>query len=82
MSKSLFKIIPYINSNNEDESQFIDDISAIEAFTHLRQELANTNNPYLTALKQRAQTFRDNPNKLLYDIFKEPHIEDLIGKLE
>lgn len=82
MSKSLFKIIPYINSNNEDESQFIDDISAIEAFTHLRQELANTNNSYLTALKQRAQTFRDNPNKLLYDIFKEPHIEDLIGKLE
>ena len=82
MSKSLFKIIPYINSNNEDESQFIDDISAIEAFTHLRQELANTNNLYLTALKQRAQTFRDNPNKLLYDIFKEPHIEDLIGKLE
>lgn len=82
MSKSLFKIIPYINSNNEDESQFIDDISAIEAFTHLRQELANTNNSYLTVLKQRAQTFRDNPNKLLYDIFKEPHIEDLIGKLE
>lgn len=82
MSKSLFKIIPYINSNNEDESQFIDDISAIEAFTHLRQELANTNNLYLTALKQRAQTFRDNSNKLLYDIFKEPHIEDLIGKLE
>ena len=82
MSKSLFKIIPYINSNNEDESQFIDDISAIEAFTHLRQELANTNNSYLTALKQRAQTFRDDPNKLLYDIFKEPHIEDLIGKLE
>lgn len=82
MSKSLFKIIPYINSNNEDESQFIDDISAIEAFTHLRQELTNTNNPYLTALKQRAQTFRDNSNKLLYDIFKEPHIEDLIGKLE
>lgn len=82
MSKSLFKIIPYINSNNEDESQFIDDISAIEAFTHLRQELANINNPYLTALKQRAQTFRDNSNKLLYDIFKEPHIEDLIGKLE
>lgn len=82
MSKSLFKIIPYINSNNEDESQFIDDISAIEAFTHLRQELANTNNSYLTALKQRAQTFRDNSNKLLYDIFKEPHIEDLIGKLE
>ena len=82
MSKSLFKIIPYINSNNEDESQFIDDISAIEAFTHLRQELANTNNQYLTALKQRTQTFRDNPNKLLYDIFKEPHIEDLIGKLE
>ena len=82
MSKSLFKIIPYINSNNEDESQFIDDISAIEAFTHLRQELANTNNQYLTALKQRAQTFRNNPNKLLYDIFKEPHIEDLIGKLE
>lgn len=82
MSKSLFKIIPYINSNNEDESQFIDDISAIEAFIHLRQELANTNNSYLTALKQRAQTFRDNSNKLLYDIFKEPHIEDLIGKLE
>lgn len=82
MSKSLFKIIPYINSNNEDESQFIDDISAIEAFTHLRQELANTNNSYLTALKQRAQTFRDNSNKLLYDIFKEPHIEDLIGKFE
>lgn len=82
MSKSLFKIIPYINSNNEDESQFIDDISAIEAFTHLRQELANTNNSYLTALKQRVQTFRDNSNKLLYDIFKEPHIEDLIGKLE
>lgn len=82
MSKSLFKIIPYINSNNEDEFQFIDDISAIEAFNHLRQELANTNNQYLTALKQRAQTFRDNPNKLLYDIFKEPHIEDLIGKLE
>lgn len=82
MSKSLFKIIPYINSNNEDESQFIDDISAIEAFTHLRQELANTNNSYLTALKQRAQTFRNNPNKLLYDIFKEPHIEDLIGKFE
>lgn len=82
MSKSLFKIIPYINSNNEDESQFIDDISAIEAFTHLRQELANTNNSYLTTLKQRAQTFRDNSNKLLYDIFKEPHIEDLIGKLE
>lgn len=82
MSKSLFKIIPYINSNNEDESQFIDDISAIEAFNHLRQELANTNNQYLTVLKQRAQTFRDNPNKLLYDIFKEPHIEDLIGKLE
>lgn len=82
MSKSLFKIIPYINSNNEDESQFIDDISAIEAFTHLRQELANTNNQYLTALKQRAQTFRNNPNKLLYDIFKEPHIEDLIGKFE
>lgn len=82
MSKSLFKIIPYINSNNEDESQFIDDISAIKAFTHLRQELANTNNSYLTALKQRAQTFRDNSNKLLYDIFKEPHIEDLIGKLE
>lgn len=82
MSKSLFKIIPYINSNNEDESQFIDDISAIEAFTHLRQELANTNNSYLTVLKQRAQTFRDNSNKLLYDIFKEPHIEDLIGKLE
>lgn len=82
MSKSLFKIIPYINSNNEDESQFIDDISAIEAFNHLRQELANTNNSYLTVLKQRAQTFRDNPNKLLYDIFKEPHIEDLIGKLE
>nr|UVN05316.1 MAG: hypothetical protein [Bacteriophage sp.] len=51
MSKSLFKIIPYINSNNEDESQFIDDISAIEAFTNLRQELANTNNSYLTALK-------------------------------
>ena len=82
MSKSLFKIIPYINSNNEDESQFIDDTSAIEAFTHLRQELANTNNSYLTALKQRAQTFRNNPNKLLYDIFKEPHIEDLIGKFE
>lgn len=82
MSKSLFKIIPYINSNNEDESQFIDDISAIEAFNHLRQELANTNNSYLTALKQRAQTFRDNPNKLLYDIFKNPHIEDLIGKFE
>lgn len=82
MSKSLFKIIPYINSNNEDESQFIDDISAIEAFTHLRQELANTNNSYLTALKQRAQTFRDNSNKLLYDIFKEPHIEDLISKFE
>lgn len=82
MSKSLFKIIPYINSNNEDESQFIDDISAIEAFTHLRQELANTNNSYLTALRQHAQTFRDNSNKLLYDIFKEPHIEDLIGKLE
>ena len=82
MSKSLFKIIPYINSNNEDEFQFIDDISAIEAFNHLRQELANTNNQYLTALKQRAQTFRDNPNKLLYDIFKEPHIEDLISKLE
>lgn len=82
MSKSLFKIIPYINSNNEDESQFIDDISAIEAFTHLRQELANTSNSYLTALKQRAQTFRNNPNKLLYDIFKEPHIENLIGKFE
>lgn len=82
MSKSLFKIIPYINSNNEDESQFIDDISAIEAFTHLRQELANTNNSYLTTLKQRAQTFRNNPNKLLYDIFKQPHIEDLIGKFE
>nr|DAK66749.1 MAG TPA: hypothetical protein [Bacteriophage sp.]DAO29964.1 MAG TPA: hypothetical protein [Bacteriophage sp.] len=44
MSKSLFKIIPYINSNNEDESQFIDDISAITAFSHLRQELASTNN--------------------------------------
>lgn len=82
MSKSLFKTIPYINSNNEDESQFIDETSAIEAFTHLRQELANTNNSYLTALKQRAQTFRDNSNKLLYDIFKEPHIEDLIGKFE
>lgn len=82
MSKSLFKIIPYINSNNEDESQFIDETSAVEAFTHLRQELANTNNSYLTALKQRAQTFRNNPNKLLYDIFKEPHIEDLIGKFE
>lgn len=82
MSKSLFKIIPYINSNNEEESQFIDDISAIEAFTNLRKELANTNNTYLTALKQRAQIFRNNPNKLLYDIFKEPHIEDLIGKLE
>lgn len=82
MSKSLFKIIPYINSNNEDESQFIDDISAIEAFTHLRQELANTNNSYLTALKQRAQTFRNNPNKLLYDIFAESHIEDIIGKFE
>lgn len=82
MSKSLFKIIPYINSNNEDESQFIDETSAIEAFTNLRQELANTNNSYLTALKQRAQTFRNNPNKLLYDIFKEPHIEDLIGKFE
>ena len=71
MSKSLFKIIPYINSNNEDESQFIDDISAIEAFTHLRQELANTNNSYLTALKQRAQTFRDNSNKLLYIVGSE-----------
>ena len=82
MSKSLFKIIPYINSNNEDESQFIDDISAIEAFTHRRQELTNTNNSYLTALKQRAQSCRDTSNKLLYDIFKEPHIEDLIGKLE
>lgn len=82
MSKSLFKTIPYINSNNEDESQFIDETSAIEAFTHLRQELANTNNSYLTTLKQRAQTFRNNPNKLLYDIFKEPHIEDLIGKFE
>lgn len=82
MSKSLFKIIPYINSNNEDESQFINETSAIEAFTHLRQELANTNNSYLTELKQRAQTFRNNPNKLLYDIFKEPHIEDLIGKFE
>ena len=35
MSKSLFKIIPYINSNNEGESQFIDDISAITAFSHL-----------------------------------------------
>lgn len=82
MSKSLFKIIPYINSNNEDESQFIDETSAIEAFTNLRQELANTNNQYLTELKQRAQTFRTNSNKLLYDIFKEPHIEDLIGKFE
>ena len=82
MSKSLFKIIPYINSNNEDESQFIDETSAIEAFTHLRQELANTNNQYLTELKQRAQTFRTNSNKLLYDIFKEPHIEDLISKFE
>ena len=82
MSKSLFKIIPYINSNNEGESQFIDDISAITAFSHLRQELANTNNSYLTELKQRAQTFRDNPNKLLYDIFNNPHIEDIIGTFE
>lgn len=82
MSKSLFKIIPYINSNNEDESQFIDDISAITAFSHLRQELASTNNQYLTELKQRAQTFRDNSNKLLYDIFNNPHIEDIIGTFE
>ena len=82
MSKSLFKIIPYINSNNEGESQFIDDISAITAFSHLRQELANTNNQYLTELKQRAQTFRDNSNKLLYDIFNNPHIEDIIGTFE
>ena len=82
MSKSLFKIIPYINSNNEGESQFIDDISAITAFSHLRQELANTNNSYLTELKQRAQTFRDNSNKLLYDIFNNPHIEDIIGTFE
>ena len=51
MSKSLFKVIPYINSNNEGESQFIDDISAVTAFSHLRQELANTNNQYLTELK-------------------------------
>lgn len=82
MSKSLFKIIPYINSNNEGESQFIDDISAVTAFSHLRQELANTNNQYLTELKQRAQTFRDNSNKLLYDIFNNPHIEDIIGTFE
>ena len=82
MSKSLFKIIPYINSNNEGESQFIDDISAITAFSHLRQELANTNNQYLTELKQRAQTFRYNSNKLLYDKFNNPHIEDIIGTFE
>lgn len=82
MSKSLFKIIPYINSDNEGESQFIDDISAVTAFSHLRQELANTNNQYLTKLKQRAQTFRDNSNKLLYDIFNNPHIEDIIGTFE
>lgn len=82
MSKSLFKIIPYINSNNKGESQFIDDISAITAFSHLRQELTNTNNQYLTELKQRAQTFRDNSNKLLYDIFNNPHIEDIIGTFE
>lgn len=82
MSKSLFKIIPYINSNNNDEFQFIDDISAITAFSHLRQELASTNNQYLTELKQRTQTFRDNSNKLLFDIFAEPHIEDIIGTFE
>lgn len=82
MSKSLFKIIPYIGTNGIDESQFIDDISAITAFSHLRHELSTTNNTYLTRLKQRAQVFRDNPSKLLYDIFNDSHIEDIIGTFE
>lgn len=82
MSKSLFKVIPYISQNGKDESQFIDDISAITAFSHLRQELSSTNNIYLTQLKQRAQVFRENSNKLLYDIFNNPHIEDIIGTFE
>lgn len=82
MSKSLFKIIPYINSNNNEESQFIEDASAIKAFSHLRQELASTNDFRLTELKQRAQTFRDNPNKLLYDIFHNNAVEEIIGNFE
>lgn len=82
MSKSLFKIIPYINSNNNEESQFIEDASAIKAFSHLRQELASTSDFRLTELKQRAQTFRDNPNKLLYDIFHNNAVEEIIGNFE
>lgn len=82
MSKSLFKIIPYINSNNNEESQFIEDASAIKAFSHLRQELTSTSDFRLTELKQRAQTFRDNPNKLLYDIFHNNAVEEIIGNFE
>lgn len=88
MSKSLFKIIPYINSNNNEESQFIEDASAIKAFSQLRQALVSTNDTRLTELKQRAQTFRDNPNKLLYDIFNHDDvfhnnaIENIIGGFE
>lgn len=82
MSKSLFKIIPYINSNNNEESQFIEDASAIKAFSHLRQELTSTSDFRLTELKQRAQTFRDNPNKLLYDIFHNNAVEEIIGTFE
>ena len=88
MSKSLFKIIPYINSNNNEESQFIEDASAIKAFSQLRQALVSTNDTRLTELKQRAQTFRDNPNKLLYDIFNHDDvfhnnaIENIIGDFE
>lgn len=82
MSKALFKIIPYINSDNNEESQFIEDISAIKAFSQLRQALVSTNDTRLTELKQRAQTFRDNPNKLLYDIFHNDAVEDIIGGFE
>lgn len=82
MSKALFKIIPYINSDNNEESQFIEDASAIKAFSQLRQALVNTNDTRLTELKQRAQTFRDNPNKLLYDIFHNNAVEDIIGGFE
>lgn len=82
MSKSLFKIIPYINSNNNEESQFIEDASAIKAFSYLRQELTSTSDSRLTELKQRAQTFRDNPNKLLYDIFHNNAVEEIIGTFE
>lgn len=77
MSKSLFKIIPYIDKNGNPVDQFIDDISAITTVSHLLDELKHTSIQSLAGLRNRVQTIRLNPEKLLYDIFNNPNITQI-----